>query len=185
MTTPAAPRTRPAWWVFLLAFILLAGFLVMLWAGLQRARQGTVALGEPAPSFEITTFDGQLIRTSDLSGKVLVINFWASWCDPCAEEAALLQEAWLAFQPSGDVLFIGVDYTDTENEARAYLDQYQITYPNGPDLRTAISQKFRMTGIPETYIIDRQGRLAYLKIGPFDSLAEIKAAIESILAQEE
>lgn len=181
--TPVMTK-KLAWWVPALAFALLGGFLVMLWLSLQRVQQGTIVLGEPAPSFEMTTFDGELIRTRDLAGKVIVVNFWASWCNPCAEEARFLEEAWQAYQPGGEVIFIGVDYTDVEPRALAYLEKYQVTYPNGPDLRTSISQMFRTHGVPETYIIDRQGRLAYLLIGPFGSLAEIKAAVDHVLAQE-
>ena len=86
-----------------------------------------------------------------------------------------------AYRERGDVVFLGVDYVDTEPEARAYLEKFAISYPNGPDLRTTISQLFRIRGVPETYIIDREGRLAYQKIGPFTSLAEIQAAVESVL----
>jgi len=76
------------------------------------------------------------------------------------------------------VVFLGVDYVDTEPEAKAYLEQFEITYPNGPDKRTVISQAFRIRGVPETYVIDREGKIAHRQIGPFRSLEEILAAIE-------
>jgi cytochrome c biogenesis protein CcmG/thiol:disulfide interchange protein DsbE len=82
------------------------------------------------------------------------------------------------------VVFLGVDYVDTEPEARAYLDQFQITYPNGPDLGTRISQQFRMQGVPETYFIDPQGVLRYVEIGPFASTAAIEQRIEQYLAEQ-
>ena len=81
---------------------------------------------------------------------------------------------------SGAVDAFGDD-VDPEPEALGFLNKFGITYPNGPDMRTKISQMFRIQGVPETYIIDREGRLAYVKKGPFASQAEIKTAIEASL----
>ena len=120
----------------------------------------TVRIGEEVPDFTLRTFEDEEIVLSDLRGKVVVVNFWASWCNPCKDEAAELQEAWEYYQPGGEVVFLGVDWTDTDAEAAEYLEMFQITYPNGPDYGTRISQEFRITGVPETYIIDRDGILA-------------------------
>jgi cytochrome c biogenesis protein CcmG/thiol:disulfide interchange protein DsbE len=96
------------------------------------------------------------------------------------QEASELEQAWRYYQTGGDVIFIGVDYVDTELEALEYLKQFEVTYPNGPDLRTVISQMFRTTGVPETYILDRQGKLAYVKKGPFLSIDEITTVIDGL-----
>jgi len=120
---------------------------------------------------------------SEQSGKVVVLNFWASWCNPCEREAVDLEAAWRYYQPGGDVVFLGVDWTDTEKKAEQYLTKFGITYPNGPDLGTRISQAYRTTGVPETYIIDRDGVLAYVKFSPFLSIDEIKSAIDPLLEQ--
>ena len=79
------------------------------------------------------------------------------------------------------MVFLGVDWTDTEPKAKAYLDKFNITYPNGPDLGTRISQAYRTTGVPETYIVDKDGNLAYVKLSPFESVGEIQAAIAPLL----
>jgi len=164
----------------ILSFLALFIFLAILGWGLLRTQRGSIAIGDRVPSITLNTFDGQVINTADFAGKVIVINFWASWCQPCESEAAELEEAWLSYRDGGDVIFLGVDYVDTEPDALAYLSKFNITYPNGPDLRTAISQMFRIKGVPETYIIDREGRLAYAKIGPFMNLDEIIMAVESV-----
>jgi len=165
----------------LIAWIAVLALLTLVAFGLLRRQQGPVAAGQTAPEFTLTTFEGEQFRLSDLKGKVVLINFWASWCKPCEEEAADLEAAWRDYQPRGDVVFLGVDYVDTEPEAKAYLKKFDITYPNGPDLRTRASQAFRIRGVPETYIVAPDGKLASVQIGPFTSLAQIKAMIDPLL----
>ena len=94
-----------------------------------------------------------------------------------------MQSAWKYYEPSGNVVFLGLDYVDTEPEALGYLAKFGITYPNGPDLGPRISQAFRIRGVPETYFVDRSGKLAFFQSGPFSSVDEIKAQIEPLLTQ--
>ncbi len=168
-------------WVAGLAFLLLVAFLMLIGLGLRRAQSGPITIGQKVPAFSLTSFEGNTFDTGEYSGKVIVVNFWASWCKPCEQEAAEMEAAWQYYKPGGEVIFLGVDYVDTEPEALGFLNKFGITYPNGPDMRTKISQMFRIQGVPETYIIDREGRLAYVKKGPFASQAEIKTAIEASL----
>ncbi len=179
---PAAPSPRRlSVWVVAALFAVLFSFLALIYWGLRRAQSGPILIGQQVPAFTLSTFDGVTYNTADYAGKVLVVNFWASWCKPCEQEAAEMEQAWRYYQPGGEVIFLGVDYVDTEPEALAYLQKFRITYPNGPDLRTVISQMFRTTGVPETYFIDREGRLAFVKKGPFLSVAEITAVIDQLL----
>ncbi|MCL4561869.1 MAG: TlpA family protein disulfide reductase [Chloroflexi bacterium] len=175
-----AARHLPPW-VILLAFLGLLGFLTVIGLALRRAQQGPITIGQTVPPINLTLFDGSQVQTTDMAGKVILINFWASWCQPCAQEAAYLQQAWEYYQPGGQVVFLGIDYVDTEPAATAYLKQFNITYPNGPDLATRISQEFRIRGVPETYIIDKSGKLAIAQIGPYTSLDEIKATLDPLL----
>jgi cytochrome c biogenesis protein CcmG/thiol:disulfide interchange protein DsbE len=176
------PRIRPRWGR-LIAWLALLTFLAVLALGLIRTQEGPVNIGAQVPEFTLNTFDQEQINVADLRGKIVVINFWASWCKPCEQEAADLESAWQYYKDGGEVVFLGVDYVDTEPEARAYLDNFAITYPNGPDLRTRISQSFRIRGVPETYIIDREGTLQFVQIGPFRSLAQIKSVIDPMVNQ--
>jgi cytochrome c biogenesis protein CcmG/thiol:disulfide interchange protein DsbE len=176
--TPASRRPR---WGVIVVWISVLGLLAMLGFALIRSQQGPINVGDRIPDFSLTTFDGQTYHTADLRGQVILINFWASWCVPCEEEAAELEQAHREFRDRG-VVFLGVNYVDTEPEALAYLDRFGITYANGPDLGTEISQSFRMRGVPETYVVDGRGILVSRKIGPYSSLQEIEAVIESALA---
>jgi cytochrome c biogenesis protein CcmG/thiol:disulfide interchange protein DsbE len=169
-------------WGALIAWGLVLGLLFLLFLGLMRSQRGQMKVGESAPDFTLTTFDGQTTyRLADLQGKVVFLNIWASWCKPCEQEAADLEAAWRYYEPREDVVFLGVAWTDTDKKSLEYLEKFGITYPNGPDLGTRIYQAYRATGVPETYIIDQNGRLAFVKFSPFLSVAEIKSAIDPLL----
>ncbi len=176
-------------WVQVIIWVFLAGLLIIVALGLNRAQQGTIQPGQVVDDFTLPLFSGYEyqgageVKLSDLRGKVVVINFWASWCKPCEQEAAELQRAWEQYEPTGEVIFLGVDYVDTEPEARVYLKKFGITFPNGPDLATRISQYFRIKGVPETYFIDRNGVLQYVQVGPFTSLSQIQNIIDPLLAE--
>jgi cytochrome c biogenesis protein CcmG/thiol:disulfide interchange protein DsbE len=165
----------------LLAFGLLAALLGLVGWGLARAQRGQVQSGQ-APDFTLTTFDNRQVSLKDLRGNVVVLNFWASWCQPCRQEAAYLEQTWLKYKDKG-VVFIGVDYVDTEPNALAYIKEFNITYFNGPDLRTRISQAYGIKGVPETFYIAKNGELRGLKIGPL-AAPELEQKIEELLAEK-
>jgi cytochrome c biogenesis protein CcmG/thiol:disulfide interchange protein DsbE len=182
-----APRRGVPIWAQIIIWVFLVGLLAIVAAGLRRAQQGTVQPGQVIKNFTLPLYSGydlggkSEIHLEDLRGKVVVINFWASWCKPCEQEAAEMQQAWTEYEPTGKVVFLGVDYVDTELEARVYLKKFGITYTNGPDLATRISQYFRIKGVPESYFVDQDGVLQYVQIGPFTSIDQIRAQIDPLL----
>ena len=130
-------------------------------------------IGDPAPDFTVTLLGGSDLASIDLQGRVVVINFWASWCAPCRNEAPELQSAWEAYQDKG-VTFVGITYQDAKNASQRFVDTFGLTYPNGVDEKGQISRAYGITGIPETFIIDREGNIAWSRIGEVraDELAE-------------
>jgi cytochrome c biogenesis protein CcmG/thiol:disulfide interchange protein DsbE len=172
-------------WGQLLIWLALIGLLVVLGLGVMRAQQGQAQKGQPAPDFTVTAFEGtpfagQTFKLSEARGQVIVINFWASWCIPCRDEAVLLEEAWQMYKDRG-VMFVGLAWTDTESKSLLFIKEFGQTYFNGPDLGTRAGQAYRITGVPETYVVDRNGVLAWVKISPITSLAELQSVIEPLL----
>jgi cytochrome c biogenesis protein CcmG/thiol:disulfide interchange protein DsbE len=163
-----------------LAFIFVLALLALLAWGLKKAQAGPLSSGL-APDFSLTGFDGRKVTLSELRGQVVIINFWASWCLPCREEAAYLEETWRKYKNQG-VVFIGVDYVDTEKEALAYIQEFDITYINGPDLRTEISDAYNIKGVPETFYVSKSGELRGMHIGPLKA-PELDQKIEELLAE--
>lgn len=180
---PAPEGRRPSWrrWLGMGgALALVVALLVLVALQMANVKRGRAGEGDVAPNFTLQAFDGQHIELASLRGQVVVVNFWASWCKPCEAEAADLENAWRHYKDQG-VMFLGVDYVDTNTEALAYLDRFDVTYPNGPDLQTRISQAYRVKGVPETFVIDQAGVVQRVFVGPTTQLA-LSAVIDQLLA---
>lgn len=172
---PAAAPRRP--WGLAAALVTVLAVVSLLAYALS-ARDRSQVLEGPAPDFTLQTFDGETVRLSDLRGTPVVLNFWASWCVECDKEMALLEAS--AQRHQGEVVFLGIDYLDTEPKARAYLEQYGITYPSGPDLGGRISNAYNIKGVPETFFIARDGTIQGLKIGPLTE-AELEGWVGELI----
>ena len=151
-------------WIQAAVFVLVIALIIFFAFGLRVRGESQPSTG-PAPDFPLKSFDGTALRLSDLKGKVVVVNFWASWCIPCRDEAAFFQQTWQQYKDRG-VVYLGVDWVDPEPDARAYLKEFGITYLNGPDLGTAIAPLYRIKGVPETYFVGKDGNLAGNSLGP-------------------
>jgi len=165
----------------IVAFAVILALLGLLAWGLRKVQAGPVNSGI-APDFTLTSFDGRTLTLSELRGQVVIINFWASWCPPCREEAAYLEQTWRKYEGKG-VIFIGVDWVDTEKEALAYMDEFDLTYFNGPDIGTRIAQAYNIQGVPETFYVAKNGELRGVHIGPLKS-PELDNKIEELLAEQ-
>lgn len=137
---------------------------------------------QPAPPFALTLFEGGNLTLGDLQGKVVVVNFWASWCYPaCYDEAPVLEAAWHTYKDQG-VVIVGVNVQDTEKAAREFMSRFQFSFPNGPDPKGKISIDYGVYGVPETFIIDQEGRIAHKHVGAVTA-ETLSTQIEGLLTR--
>lgn len=181
-------KARPArTWSRLLIWVGVVALLGLLGWGLLKAGETRPEAGDAAPTFTVELFDGyewdgrQVASLDDLKGNVVVLNFWASWCVECRVEADLLEQTWRRYRDQG-VVFLGVAYVDAEHKSLAYLEEFGITYPNGADLGSAISNAYKITGVPETFFIGKDGTVSRYVLGPVNANT-LTSEIETLLAQ--
>jgi cytochrome c biogenesis protein CcmG/thiol:disulfide interchange protein DsbE len=151
--------------IAVLAVIGLLGF------GLLSKGEAAIAVGDPAPDGEL---EGLVAaegadRIADYRGGWLLINFWASWCEPCREEAPVLEQFWRENRDKG-VTVLGVNLDDTSSDGREFIGEFGLTYPQ---LRDGDGRQWRddygMTGFPESFLVDPDGDLAVIRRGPVDA----------------
>lgn len=159
--------------------LLLAVFVGFLVVALWRQQVSEQRAAGVAPDFSFTTFEGQSINLADLKGKGVVVNFWASWCNPCREEAALLEKAWQREQGQG-IVFLGLDYLDQEHPAKEYLAEFKISYPSGSDIQSTAARRYGIQGVPETFFIKPTGEIASIAIGPLISEEDLQQRLDAI-----
>jgi len=161
--------------VFVVASLLSAGLLALLGSQLlvpaqnQSEAASNPLVGHPAPDFTLDVLgphanSAPTIHLASLKGKPIMLNFWASWCIPCQQEAPLLQKTWQNVQRQG-IIFLGIDFQDARSDGLNFLHIYGITYLNVADDTGSTAINFGVTGVPETFFIDRHGVIVSKVIG--------------------
>jgi cytochrome c biogenesis protein CcmG/thiol:disulfide interchange protein DsbE len=138
-------------------------------------------VGNPVPDFQFTALDGSTMNLGAHDGEVVVVNFFASWCNPCRQEAAALEETWRAYQDQG-VQFYGIAYKDADSKAQAFLDEFGVSYPSTVDTGNRSARDYGVTGVPETFVVGRDGLLVHHFLGPITQ-AQLSREIERALTQ--
>jgi cytochrome c biogenesis protein CcmG/thiol:disulfide interchange protein DsbE len=144
-------------------------------------------IGRQAPDFTLTRFDGGTLSLKDLRGKAVLVNFWASWCLECRVEAPALEAGWQTYKDK-EVVFVGVDIQDKEPDARAFIREFGITYPNGWDVSGKVAVNYGVWGIPETFFLDKEGRITYKHVGAVERgtiIAKVNDAMQGIVSAGE
>ncbi len=149
--------------LFLVAAVLLL-FSLPTWA--QQAGAGLTRLADtpPAPDFSLLDMDGEVYRLSDFRGRVVIVNFWATWCPPCREEMPSMQRAWEQLQTEG-ILMVGINVGEDEDTIFQFTADYPVDFPLLMDSDSAVTGQWPVRGLPTTYVVDPAGRLVYQAIG--------------------
>jgi cytochrome c biogenesis protein CcmG, thiol:disulfide interchange protein DsbE len=172
---------RVAWLLTLGAVVALLGF------GLSRGASGTIdsALEDgrrpAAPDLHLPRLGGGEASLARWRGRVVVLNFWASWCDPCREESPVLQRFHERIRREGGTV-LGVDALDVTSDARAFVEEHGLTYPMLRDGDGERLDDFGVRGYPETFVLDRKGRVAAVRHGPVDE-RWLRETVDPVLAE--
>ena len=165
---------------FLVPMAVIA-LLVLLGVGLLRPRDGADPIvGQTAPDFKLRNLDGGTMTLSQFKGRPVIINFFASWCLPCRDEAPMLRQAAIDYAAK-NVLILGIAYSDKEADTRKFRDEFQLGFPvlmDDNESRAAIA--YGLAGVPETYFVSRDGRILIRHKGPVEA-KDLEAGLKAIL----
>ena len=189
--TESDSSSRKKRWEILMLVSLALGFL---WTVASRVPSAVGAPLSSAPSpregflvpdFTLDTLDGNTVTLSELRGKVVVINFWATWCPPCRAETPALQKSYEQYKDSG-VVILGVDLTnqDVISEVESFVQEFGLTYPILLDRDGSVSNSlYQIKGLPSTFFVNREGIIRTVLVGGPMSEAFIRSKIEALLQE--
>ena len=151
--------------IFCIVSLLNVGLLALILTQLLTPATHSVTdplVGHPAPNFTLVLLHSEsgksALSLSNLKGRPIVLNFWASWCQPCKEELPLLENAWKQMQAQKkNIVFLGIDFQESNSDASSFLLQHGITYLAGLDTDGSIANKYGVSSLPQTIFIDRNG----------------------------
>ena len=165
----------------LLALGCVAGLLALLvWSVVHQEHAPRV--GAVAPAFTLHRLEGTgRVSLASYRGKAVVLNFWASWCQPCKAEAAVLERDWSSYRARG-VVFLGVDYHDLASDARRFVSAHSLTFTMLEDGSGKVTGSYGVSQVPETYVLNRQGRIVAHLAGPITA-PDFRGEFSSALAK--
>lgn len=181
-----SPRER---WYALIGVMVAIGLIGLVWVLTDRTELPSVGeVSRPTPDVVLATLDGSEINVSQQQGRVVLVNFWGTWCDPCIRETPALQEAYARYRDEG-LLIVGVNVTGSElkqgntlEDIQAFADKFGVEYPIALDVEGKASQAFRVLPLPTSFFIDAQGIIRFVRVGEIN--ADEIAVLFDALRQE-
>ena len=175
LSTEAFPRAK---------YLILVFMFFLLSACTSGQNTDTIAASTPkvgdfAPQFLLKLFGGKEIKLTDFKGSPVLMNFWASWCGPCRKEAPELERVYKKYKDKG-VVFIGITVSDWKEKSLEYIKEFGITFLNGADETGKIAEEYKIYGVPKTFVIDKEGRINYERMGGVTE-DELSKEIERVL----
>lgn len=163
---------------------IILGLVVVSFGLLLMVRRDPSPLVQPAPEFILPDIQGQAVRLSQLKGKVVMLNVWSTWCPPCRKEMPTMETLHRRLQNSDFVMLAVSQDVDGKSTVLPYLHEGGFTFPVVLDVNGEVGKKYGVTGYPETFIIDRQGKIVYHHIGYNDwALPVVESALRRLLDQ--
>lgn len=170
-TSTRASDTRLAWLALLAALVLAAGAGWWLLGGAELLRGQRASppesgdIGQPAPDFTLQRLDGGTLQLSSLRGKVVLINFWATWCLPCRSEMPELEQTYQTYRSRGFEV-LAINFLESENDVRPFVSELGLSFPVLLDQDGSVGRLYRTYALPSSFLIDASGTIRYVKIGP-------------------
>ena len=162
---PARSRSKAA--IAVASVVILSIAFAIVW--LQSAKYEPLTVGKDAPDFSLPNLDDKTVKLSDYRGKVVFLNFWATWCKPCREEMPSMEVLYKNFERDGLVILaVSIDRVTTKKDIPPFVKGLSLTFPVLVDSWGQTDKRYKLMGVPETYIIDQQGVLREKVIGPRD-----------------
>ncbi len=188
--TVSSPSRRKRRWEIVMLISLLAG---IVWTVFSRVPS---AIGAPlssspspregflAPDFTLDTLQGEKVTLSHLRGKIVVVNFWATWCLPCRKETPALEKAYEQYEDSG-IVILGVNLTnqDSVSDVESFVQEFKLTYPILLDRDGSVSNLYQIEGLPTTFFINREGIIRTVIVGGPMSETFIRSKMETLLKE--
>jgi cytochrome c biogenesis protein CcmG/thiol:disulfide interchange protein DsbE len=165
MATQGRPRSKAV--IAVASVVILSIAFAIVW--LQSAKYEPLTVGKDAPDFSLPNLDDKTVKLSDYRGKVVFLNFWATWCKPCREEMPSMEVLYKNFERDGLVILaVSIDRVTTKKDIPPFVKGLSLTFPVLVDSWGQTDKRYKLMGVPETYIIDQQGVLREKVIGPRD-----------------
>ena len=166
-------------------YVIGLGLVLAASACGRRERSGQIEVGLPVPNYSAQTLGGNPVQLSDLRGKVVLLNGWATWCIPCQREVPALEKLYVARRAEGlEIVGVNVDVSGSDDRVRQFMGTYGMSYPVWRDPNDFFSGVFRAYGLPATYLIGRDGILRWHQVGEVNpEAASFRTALNAALAE--